>query len=184
MASLVREIRYKIIIAGDPEVGKTSIVKKFNTNEFEKKYISTVGFQISTKEVNYNPDNSIKSEKIQLLIWDIAGQPQFHLIREKFYEGASGAIFVFDVTNRPAFFQIKSWIEECSKHVSGRIPCILVGNKIDLKEDRVIIKPQAHNLAEKYGFKYIETSAKTGKNIKNLFNLLVHDIYTYYKKMR
>lgn len=183
MASLVRAIRYKIIIAGDPEVGKTSIVKKYNTNEFEKKYISTVGFQISTKEVNFNQINSNKPEKIQLLIWDIAGQPQFHLIREKFYEGASGAIFVFDVTNRPAFFQIKNWIEECFKHVSGNIPCILVGNKVDLKE-RAIIKPQALNLSEKYGFKYIETSAKTGKNIKNLFNLLVHDIYTYYKKMR
>jgi small GTP-binding protein len=184
MASLVREIRYKIIIAGNPEVGKTSIIKKYNTNKFEKKYISTVGFQISTKEVNFNPKNSNKPEKIQLLIWDIAGQPQFHLIREKFYEGASGAIFVFDVTNRPAFFQIKNWIEECFKHVSGSIPCILVGNKIDLTEERVIITPQAHNLAEKFGFKYIETSAKTGKNIKNLFHLLVHDIYTYYKKMR
>ncbi|MBD3227370.1 MAG: GTP-binding protein [Candidatus Lokiarchaeota archaeon] len=178
MASIVRETRYKIIVAGDPEVGKTSIINRFNTKDFEKRYIATVGFQISTTEVKIKD-----KDKISLLIWDIAGQPQFHLIREKFYIGASGIIYVFDVCNRPSFYNIKNWVRESRRHVPGGIPCILVGNKTDLKNNRVIIKPQANNLAEQLGFRYIETSAKTGKNIKNLFHHLSKDIYKYYQKM-
>ncbi|TFF89170.1 MAG: GTP-binding protein [Promethearchaeota archaeon] len=179
MASIVRETRYKIIVAGDPEVGKTSIINRFNTKEFEKRYIATVGFQISTTEVKIND-----SHKISLLIWDIAGQPQFHLIREKFYIGASGIIYVFDVCNRPSFYNIKNWVRESLKHVPSGIPCILVANKTDKKGKRAIIKPQANNLAIQLGLPYIETSAKTGNNIKNLFNHLSRDIYNYYQKLK
>jgi len=175
MASLIRKIRFKIIIAGDPGVGKTSIIKNLSMNNFEKKYISTVGFQISKKEVKE------KEREFSVLIWDIAGQPQFHLIRPNFYQGSSAAIFVFSLTDRPSFYNVKNWVKECFRYINY-IPSILVGNKSDLKNERIIITPQGKNLADGLGFRYIETSAKTGENIDQLFELLIKDIFDHNEK--
>lgn len=173
--SLVREKRYKIVVAGDPAVGKTSLIRQYADKKFIDQYLSTVGFEIS--KIVYN--DPVENEKISLLIWDLAGQPQFGQIRPRFYQGANGVIFMFDLTSQPSLYHIKEWYNEMSNSIEGPRPsCILVGNKLDLQ--RKIINPICENKAKELSLDYLEVSAKSGYNAKRVFEVLAKKIKQKY----
>ncbi|MFW9897770.1 MAG: GTP-binding protein [Candidatus Thorarchaeota archaeon] len=165
------EYAYKLILGGDGAVGKTSMVHRFVEDKFETDYKGTIGTSIMKKECEFE---GLKS-KVRFVIWDLAGQSQFKRVRYSYVANAEAGILVFDVTRRDTFENIKLWYDE-SIEISKDIALILVGNKIDLEDSRVISTAEGEELAKKLGLGYIETSAKTGENIEDAFRMLALQI--------
>jgi len=157
------EAIYKIIVIGDPAVGKTSLLDNFSSKKFKTQYIPTVGVNIVKEQVEL--DDGI----VNLMIWDIAGQPQFYMLHRPYFNGADGMILTFDITRSSTFSNVQNWFNTAQKFGLSSIPRLLIGNKIDLQDERKIIKPMADHLAEKLNCTYYETSAKTGDNVKLIF---------------
>jgi len=159
------DFKLKTIICGDARVGKTSLILRFTDNAFSRRYIPTLGVNISKKTVK------IDEKFADLLLWDIAGQQKFRSTRVHFYKGTDVVFLVYDLTNKKTFQNIEKWYRDIKKSASQEsdIPGFLVGNKTDLKNDRKITKEEGIELAEKLGLEYVETSALTGRNIKPLF---------------
>jgi len=167
------EAIYKVIVIGDPAVGKTSLLSKFATNKFEEKYLPTVGVQILKEPIELKEENAT----VNLMFWDIAGQPQFYMLHRPYFNGADGMLLVFDITRSSTFSNINNWYSAAVKYGLSGIPRILVGNKVDLAEDRKIILPMAEHLSEKLNAPYLETSALTGDNVKVVFKKIADLVY-------
>ena len=170
--------QFKIIICGDPHVGKTSLVLRFTENAFKRTYISTMGVHVSNKVIR------IKDLKlIQLVLWDIAGQQKFDIMRDAFYDGAQGVILVFDLTNADSFNNIKRWYNDIAKYVNIREEPIgfILGNKADLRNERIVSKEEASQLAKELNLVYFETSALTGDNVIKSFKDLAEALYSINK---
>lgn len=118
-----------------------------------------------------------KGEDIAVKIWDTAGQERFKTITYSFYKQANGVIVTFDVTNQLSFTNVKTWLESIYQHADPSIVKVLVGNKIDLEEDRKVTTEEARALAEQHKMQYFETSAKLNKNIDELMQHLMEQVY-------
>ncbi|WXG44144.1 MAG: Rab family GTPase [Promethearchaeati archaeon SRVP18_Atabeyarchaeia-1] len=154
---------FKVVVAGDPEVGKTSMVRVFATGKFEKNYIPTLGVNILSKNLNF------KNVEVAMAIWDLAGQGFMDEVRGQYYSGARAAILVYDITRADTFARIVAWNEECKKFSQGILTKIIVGNKLDLDSEREVATGDGIRLAEEIGAGFVETSAKTGANIEVMF---------------
>lgn len=154
---------FKILIIGDSNVGKSSLLIRFVEDKFSESYISTIGvdFKINTIEID--------DKKIKLQIWDTAGQERFRTITTSYYRGAHGIIIMYDITNYESFENIKQWLFEINKYAREEVNKILVGNKCDLKNKRVISKQAGKEYAEELGIEFIETSAKSSQNVDDAF---------------
>lgn len=161
------EYAYKLILGGEGGVGKTSMVHRFVENHFLTDYKSTIGTSIMKKECEFEGLNS----KVRFVMWDLAGQAQFKRVRQSYISNAEAGILVYDVTRKETFNSVESWQKEIIS-VSPTISLILVGNKIDLTEDRVVSTEEGEEAAKKLNLSYIETSAKTGENINDAFKML------------
>lgn len=161
------------MILGDAGVGKTSLVNQFVSNTFKADYRGTMGVQIIKKQVIMDENFSVR-----LLLWDIAGQDQYEKARSGYYEGASGALLVYDLTRFRSFDNIEEkWLTDFKNYVKSDIPYILIGNKCDLKDDRVVNMEDATTLAKKINaIEFIETSARSGMNVESAFKKLVRKI--------
>ncbi|MHA2362592.1 MAG: Rab family GTPase [Candidatus Hodarchaeales archaeon] len=172
----------KILLCGDGAVGKTSLRNKFLGIGFKSRYLATIGADISIKMQKVIFDN--KEYSIKFYIWDLAGQPNYSIIRPHYYQGGHAALLVYDITNRSTFDSLNNWINEIKKsNTFFPIPMILVANKIDLKDqvDDSISSSEGKNLATtltlkhdltNYNISFIETSAKTGENVEFTFEEL------------
>ncbi len=175
------EIKHKIVVIGAPAVGKTSLVRKYTKGEFQKEYISTLGAQFSRYE------EMIENNKVELIIWDIAGQEAWETMRKKFYIGSSAGIVVFShaLDELESISEIQKWMDELRSNC-GEIPVMLFGNKIDLIDTNDLEKNEKlrgsdsniEKLIEKHNFlEYYKTSALTGEGVKEAFQSLVHKLY-------
>jgi small GTP-binding protein len=179
--------KWKIIVLGEPSVGKTSLMLKFTEKKFNELYIPTMGVQVSVKQVPVKQVNITKEKQVpgkifvELNIWDIAGQQKFRKVRKIFYEGASAILLLYDVTNDKSFEGTSYWVDDL-REIIGTPFGILVGNKIDLTKERVISQEQGKELAANFSLDYMETSAKTGDNIEELFGLLTRKLLDLYNK--
>ncbi|MFX0138264.1 MAG: Rab family GTPase [Candidatus Hodarchaeota archaeon] len=160
---------YKIVMLGDEAVGKTSIIVQHVEKRFEESYKMTIGTDISAKLMELGGQN------VYLLIWDIGGQKKYKILRDSYLRGAFGAIIVYDTTNKNTYNHVMEWYEEAIQYC-GEIPTVLVGNKIDLTDDRVLSKEDGIKLAKNINAEFYETSAKTGENINKVFAKLVDEI--------
>lgn len=155
----------KLILTGDYAVGKTSLITRFVQNLFIEDYHSTIGVDISQKDMKLN-----ENTKIRFVIWDIGGQmPQMAPYRKKFYEGANFAFIVLDRTRPNNLKSVDRWYNEIKKNVGKDINVILVGNKSDLVDEIVISEEDIRGVAIKNRFQYIITSARTGENVNDAF---------------
>lgn len=170
---------YKVIVIGDPAVGKTSLLTKFATNQFEEKYLPTVGVNILKEVINLE-----EQIVVNLMFWDVAGQPQFYMLHRPYFNGADAMILVFDITRSSTFSNINNWYSTAVKYGLSGIPRILIGNKIDLKDDRKIIMPMAEHLSEKLNAPYFETSALTGDNVKLIFHKIAELVYKFKEELK
>jgi small GTP-binding protein len=168
-------VKLKIIIIGEPAVGKTSLVRRFVSNRFSKDYRSTIGTNIFMKNIELG-DGLIK-----LALWDIAGQERWLNMRHKYYRGAQGAFIVGDLTREDTFTQIENfWYDDLKSYLKS-IPIILIANKNDLTSnisEKTIKEIQKKINAEVLYF----TSAKTGDHVDEAFNKLSTRIRQLQKK--
>lgn len=163
---------WKVIVIGDPSVGKTTLMLRYTEQNFKELYMPTVGVQVSQKLFKKN------DRKIKFNIWDIAGQTKFAQFRKIFYEAAFGYLLVFDVTARETLLNTLKWQEDYIKNSKALVTVgLLIGNKIDLKDEREISEAEALRYAKQLGLDYLETSALTGANVDAMFNYLFNRIY-------
>ena len=163
------KLTFKILLLGDSAVGKTSLLTKYVNNTFQEQHIATIGVEYKDKYIIKNDFN------IRLQIWDTAGQERFHSISKNLYRGTNGVLFVYDITSKESFDNLKHWIKEF-QDVEGDIKGVILGNKYDLKEERVIQEKDVINFSEQYQMPYLETSAKDNINVKEGFELMVDEL--------
>lgn len=162
--------RGKVIICGDQEVGKTSIILRFTDKAFRKTYIPTIGVNITEKVVN------LVDEAVELLLWDIAGQVKFQHIRKHFYEGANALILVFDLTRNDSFNNLRQWNKDINSNLKSPIPGIILCNKSDLKDQIIVTEKEIKELSNELNYGYLITSALTGDNINLAFDKIAKDL--------
>ncbi len=161
----------KLIILGDGSVGKTSVTLRYVENRFQANYITTLGVNILRKTQN------LGKTTLKWLIWDLGGQDAYENYRKRFYGGAAAAVLVFDVTNPTSFVNLEAkWIKEIEsvKINPRKLPVVVVANKIDLVDEIKVPTANVSAFAKKYNFDFVETSAKTGANIEDAFQLLAY----------
>ncbi|MFW9976772.1 MAG: GTP-binding protein [Candidatus Thorarchaeota archaeon] len=162
---------FKTMIIGEGAVGKTALVNRYTTGAFETDYKTTIGSQFAVKLTHVSPPDEPYAIGIKVQAWDVAGQARFKAVRKMYYSGAAGVILVFDVTRRRSFQELVKWVEEADESIGLRVPMICVGNKIDLP-DRAVPSEEAKGWAEGQGFYYMESSAKTGEGVADMFTVL------------
>jgi small GTP-binding protein len=162
---------FKIMVIGEGAVGKTTLVNRYVTGTFEKDYKTTIGSQFAVKLAHISPPEAEYATGIKLQAWDVAGQARFKAVRKMYYSGAAGIIVVFDVTRRRSFTELSKWLQEADESIGTRVPILLVGNKTDLP-DRAVPADEAKRWAEDNGFLYMESSAKTGDGVADMFTVL------------
>eukprot|EP01083_Nonionella_stella_P019537 54253_1 len=153
----------KVVLIGDSGVGKSCLLKRFSSGEFEPGYISTIGvdFEIRTLQ--------IRDKTVKLQIWDTAGQERFHNITTSYYRGAHCIMLVYDVTSTTSFKAINRWLTQIRQHGSKDVEVLLVGNKTDLVDKRIVNLEDAKDLATELKLDVIETSAKDATNVDDAF---------------
>lgn len=169
------EVILKLLILGDMSVGKTTLLLKYVDNYTPDIYISTFGVDYKIKNIVYN------NIKITLQIWDTAGEERYRVITKSFVKGADGVIYMYDITQKDSFINIKKWIEETEAQ-SLNAQKIIVGNKIDLEENREVTEEMKEKLKKELNVDIIEISAKQGINIDQAFDKLVKKILGDMKK--
>ncbi len=162
---------FKLMVIGEGAVGKTTLVNRYVTGTFEKDYKTTIGSQFAVKLTHISPPESEYSTGIKIQAWDVAGQARFKAVRKMYYSGAAGIILVFDVTRRRSFTEMAKWVQESDESIGTRVPALIVGNKTDLP-DRAVPSDEAKRWAEDNGFLYMESSAKTGDGVADMFTVL------------
>ena len=154
---------FKYIIVGDPSVGKSNLLMKFAHNKFTEEYQATIGVEFGAKNIEFN------NQIYRIQIWDTAGQENFRSITRAYYKNSVCAMVVYDITNLESFQHVQNWIEDIQNQSPKTVTIVLIGNKIDLEDKRVISYDEGNEFAIKNGIIFAETSAKTGDGIEDIF---------------
>ena len=157
------QAKHKLVFLGDIYVGKTSIINRFMYESFDNNYQATIGIDFLSKTL-YLDDRTVR-----LQLWDTAGQERFRSLIPNYIRDSSVAVIVFDITNKQTFISCDKWVEDVKNERGNDAVIVLVGNKIDKAEERCVTKEEAEAKARSLDAFYIETSAKTGDNVKQLF---------------
>ncbi|BFG19950.1 hypothetical protein CerSpe_062240 [Prunus speciosa] len=161
---------FKLLLIGDSSVGKSCLLLRFADDSYVDSYISTIGvdFKIRTVELD--------GKTVKLQIWDTAGQERFRTITSSYYRGAHGIIIVYDVTEMESFNNVKQWLNEIDRYASDSVCKLLVGNKCDLVENKVVDTQTAKAFADELGIPFLETSAKDSINVEQAFLTMANEI--------
>ncbi|OAF67903.1 Ras-related protein Rab-19 [Intoshia linei] len=161
---------FKLLLIGDSGVGKSCILLRFSDKVYTDSYISTIGVDFKIRTFK------LEDKTVKLQIWDTAGQERFRTITNSYYRGAQGIIIVFDVCDQETFNSVSTWLKEVKSYAVDNVRCLLVGNKIDDVEKRVVNYDTAKAFADEHKIEYFETSAKSGENVEESFIRLSTDI--------
>ena len=164
------EYSLKLLLLGDSCVGKSNFIFRFINNEFNGHHLSSSGIELKSTEL------IIDNKKLHLQLWDTAGQEKFKSVTKSLFMQVQGFIAMFDLTKEESFINIKSWIKSIKEECGSHIPILLVGNKNDLKDLRIISDEEIKEFTDKENLKYIETSSKTGDNVKKAINIICKQI--------
>ncbi|MHA2229024.1 MAG: GTP-binding protein [Candidatus Thorarchaeota archaeon] len=162
------DYRFKIVMLGDGAVGKTALTTRFTQEQFDADYKRTIGSDFAIKRLEV-PE---KDSSVTLQVWDLAGQPRFEIVRQGFYRGARGGLLVYDVTRRRTFLNAENWKEEAFKNLQREIPLVVVANKVDLVDSRIVTPEEGKKYADEHGHLYVESSALTGENVEQAYTAL------------
>ncbi|KAK4761605.1 hypothetical protein SAY87_029489 [Trapa incisa] len=156
---------FKLLLIGDSGVGKSCLLLRFADDSYLDSYISTIGVDFKIRTVEQD------GKTIKLQIWDTAGQERFRTITSSYYRGAHGIIVVYDVTDQESFNNVKQWLSEIDRYASESVNKLLVGNKCDLTDQKVVSyeTAKASAFADEIGIPFMETSAKDSTNVEQAF---------------
>jgi len=161
----------KLLIIGESGVGKSSLLLRFTDDAFDHEQAATIGVDFKVKTIHINGD------KVKLAIWDTAGQERFRTLTPSYYRGGQGAILVYDVTSRESFQKVDNWLNELETYSTNHdLIKMLVGNKCDMVDERVVTKEEGMKCARKHHMMFIEASAKTKEGVVCAFEELVEKI--------
>lgn len=155
--------KFKLVFLGEQSVGKTSIITRFMYDSFDNTYQATIGIDFLSKTM-YLEDRTIR-----LQLWDTAGQERFRSLIPSYIRDSSVAIVVYDISNANSFHQTSKWIDDVRTERGGDVLIMLVGNKTDLSDKRQVTTEEGEKKAKELNVMFIETSAKAGYNVKQLF---------------
>lgn len=156
--------KYKLVFLGEQSVGKTSLITRFMYDSFSEAYQATIGIDFLSKTVH------LREKSVRLQIWDTAGQERFRSLIPSYIRDSAIAIIVYDITNMHSFGQVKRWIADVRIQRGEDIILILVGNKRDLESKRQVLVAEGEKIAKECKAMFMETSAKDGSNVRNLFS--------------
>lgn len=161
----------KLLLIGDSGVGKSCLLLRYSDDSFTSSFITTIGIDFKIKSI------AIGDSKVKLQIWDTAGQERFRTITTAYYRGAMGILLVYDVADETTFSNVRNWMRQIEQNAAENVNRILIGNKADVDEaDRKVTFAQGKALADEYGIKFFETSAKLNKNVDEAFMAIASDI--------
>ncbi len=162
-------LKAKVCLLGEPRVGKTSLIRQFVLNEFDERYLTTVGTNVSKKTVQLPIPQAGVRVDLDLVIWDIMGQRDYRdLLTDRYIEGAQGLLAVADLTARESLDALYDWIDRADR-VASQVPVVLAVNKADLVASTEAMEREARILANAFNGDFFVTSAKTGANVEKLF---------------
>ncbi len=161
----------KVVVIGDPAVGKTSLIKRFVQDVFDDRYLNTIGAKVMKKELGVNRPDTGEIVDLKLILWDIAGQETFSTVKKAYYRGATGAIVVCDLTRNDTLDNMHRWIENLFD-VSDVVPMVILCNKNDLGDEVKYDVETVESEYAPYGAPVYQTSAKSGENVEMVFHEL------------
>lgn len=164
---------FKIIIAGEASVGKTTLINQYIAGKFTTEYKATIGVDIFSKEVVLKKDD--KDHIVKLLVWDVAGQTLFRNFRKRFFTNSRAGFLVFDLTVPNSLDRLNSWIQDIHEAVGDTIPLFLIGNKLDLEELKAVSPEEVTSFLDQYPgiVSNYNTSALSGENVEKAFLSLI-----------
>lgn len=164
----------KLIIIGDEDVGKSSLMVRYVDDQFEKSFNGPLGveYKIKQLEIPYNE----KIYKVRLKIWDTFGQEKFRTLTSSFYRNSNGVFVVYDISDPKSFENVELWLREMERYIHYPRPVFIIGNKTDLTDDRQISQVHGKILADNLGAKFYEVSAKNNENVSLIFEKMAKAI--------
>ncbi|KAJ5074418.1 rab gtpase [Anaeramoeba ignava] len=153
------DLLVKLLLIGDSGVGKSSLLLRFSENKFSPIRIL-----------------DLDGKKVKLQIWDTAGQERFRTITTAYYRGAMGILLVYDVTDENSFNNVRNWMKNIEKHATEDVNKMLIGNKCDMREQKVIETSKGQALADEFGIPFMETSAKDQTNVDSAFIFMAKEV--------
>jgi Ras-related protein Rab-8A len=163
-------MQIKLLMIGDSGVGKTCLLLRYANDSFSPTFITTIGIDFKIKNIE------IDNKRVKLQIWDTAGQERFRTITTSYFRGAQGIVLVYDVTDRRSFESIRNWISQIQQHADVHVNKILVGNKCDMLDEKVVSTEEGKKLAEEFNMQFWETSAKNGVNVEQCFHSIAKSV--------
>jgi Ras-related protein Rab-1A len=162
----------KLLLLGDQAVGKSSIISRYTENQFQLNIMGTAGIDLKKKIVK------IADDEVKVLIYDSAGHERFRKVAVNQFKGSQGVILIYDVTEKKSFERVTAWMESIKEEVdSENVEILLLGNKIDLENERAVTLKEGTEIAKNYNVEFMETSAKTGENVESAFMRIINKIY-------
>lgn len=163
--------QFKLILIGDVCVGKSCIMRRYIENAFAKDYKANIGVEYRVKSLVLDGKTGA-----DLQIWDTAGQERYKTITKQYYKGSNGILLVYDITDRKTFSNLNFWIDDIKVDGPADLVFILIGNKLDLVDQRKVSTEEGENFAKKNGFLFKEVSALNGDNITLAFEIISRDL--------
>jgi len=165
---------FKVLVVGNSMVGKSVLMYRFVDDTYDTSLTTTIGIDFKIKTID------LDGKRIKLQIWDTAGQERYKNLTQNYYRGAHGVMLVYDVTDKQSFEDVKTWIRSIDQNCDTSVQKILLGNKCDLEDQRVVSKESGQQLAINYGLKFLETSSKESINVEEAFTTIARDIKAFH----
>lgn len=171
------EIQFKMLLIGEQAVGKSSLINQYVEGKFELNLLCAAGLDLKKKMITVN------NKQVKLMIYDSAGHERYRGLAKNQLHTTKGILIVYDVTERSSFDALNFWLKSYKDNAESGSVCLVIGNKIDLNDKRVVSTEEGKNIAQMYGVHFIETSAKDAINVEEAFVNVAKEIIEKEKEM-